>query len=195
MDNLAKLCLKYRHFLNILVIGGSAFLCLLLSLSRLPSTELLEIAPNWVLMWVVCWSLKRTVFQGFSAGLSLGLIEDGLTGVYPSHVISLVIVGVFIATLSQRRYIQEAMISVVLIVFVMVMMAETFTALQFTLSNARPIAEVWQNYQQISLVSAILSSLWTPVLYYPLDCWWTYLRRDVSGKRFQLSPFRFERKK
>jgi cell shape-determining protein MreD len=27
-------------------------------------------------------------------------------------------------------------------------------------------------YQQVALASAILSSLWMPVLYYPLNCWW-----------------------
>ncbi|MGK7932286.1 MAG: rod shape-determining protein MreD [Microcystaceae cyanobacterium] len=186
MKYLKALILSHPITLNRIIIIGSALLCLLLSLSRLPSTALLDIAPNWVLMWVVCWSLRRTISQGIIAGLTLGLTEDGLTGVYPSHIIPLVIVGMITATLTKRRYVHQAMISVVLIVFMMAIMAETFTAVQFVLKNSRPIGDIWQDYQRIALVSAILSSLWTPVLYYPLECWWNYLR-----KRQSLAGFKF----
>lgn len=183
MISLKTLAKRHPQLLNVLIIVGSAFLCLLLSLSRLPSLELLGITPNWGLMWVVCWSLKRTVSQGAIAGLAFGLIEDGLTGVYPSHVIPFVFVGITTATLTKRRYIQDAMISVVLIVFILAIMAETFTALQLILRNARPLTDVWQDYQLIALVSAILSSLWTPVLYYPLERWWNYLRQPSATFR------------
>jgi len=183
--SLKTLVIRHPHILNLIIVGGSALLCLLLSLSRFPSMELLGITPNWVLIWVVCWSLKRTVSQGAIAGLCLGLIEDGLTGAYPSHIVPLVIVGSLTATLTKRRYIQEAMIAVILIVFMMAMMAESFTAIQLALKADRPLEDIWQDYQRIALVSAILSSLWTPVLYYPLERWWSYFRKQSMAFRLR----------
>lgn len=157
---------------NRLVIAGSVILCLLLSPTRLPGMELLGVGTNWVLIWVVVWSLKRSVFQGITAGLVLGLIQDGLTGAYPSHVFSLVVVGFLTAKLQKQRYIQEDFISVALITFAMVIVAESITAGQYILADIRPLEEIWLDYQRFVLSSAILSSLWAPVLYYPLNSWW-----------------------
>uniref|UniRef100_UPI0018E5580F rod shape-determining protein MreD n=2 Tax=Cyanothece sp. BG0011 TaxID=2082950 RepID=UPI0018E5580F len=159
-------------FLNKVVIAGSATLCLLLSLTRLPGMELLGIGTNWILIWVVVWSTKRSVFQGAIAGLVMGLIQDGLTGAYPSHIISLVVVGVLTARLQKHKYIHEDFISVALIVFFMVIIAESITSVQYVIGRTRTFEDVWQEYQQLVLSSAILSSLWAPVLYYPLNSWW-----------------------
>ncbi len=169
-------------FVNSLVIGGSVTLCLLLSPTRLPGTELLGIGTNWVLIWVVVWSIKRTVFQGVMAGLVLGLIQDGLTGAYPSHVFSLVLVGFLTARLQKQRYIQEDFISVALIVFVMVIIAESITATQYFVAKVRPLEEIYREYQQLVLSSAILSSLWAPVLYYPLNNWWEKAPHKIQSK-------------
>ncbi|HAC64691.1 MAG TPA: rod shape-determining protein MreD [Cyanothece sp. UBA12306] len=166
-----KLWFHYS-LVNRFVIVGSVILCLLLSPTRLPGMEILGIGTNWVLIWVVIWSLKRSVFQGVTAGLVLGLIQDGLTGAYPSHVISLVLVGFLTSRLQKQRYIQEDFISVALIVFLMVIIAETITAAQYLLGGIRTLEEILLNYQQLVLSSAILSSLWAPVLYYPLNNWW-----------------------
>jgi len=140
--------------------------------ARLPGMELLGIAPNWLLIWVVAWSLKRTALQGALAGLVLGLIQDGMTSPHPTHVLSLVLVGVLTGRIQKQRYIQEDFISVALIVFGMAVVGETVTAIQYTFIGDRNLAEIWTDHQRIALSSAILSSLWAPVVYYPLNRWW-----------------------
>jgi rod shape-determining protein MreD len=111
------------------------------------------------------------------AGVTLGLIHDGMTAVYPSHILSLVLVGVLTASLRRQLYLQENLISVVLIVFFMVIVAETAIAIQYSLMYLRPLKEIWQDYLRIAIASATLSSLWAPALYYPLNQWWAKLRK------------------
>ena len=161
-----------REYVNWVVTVGSALFCLLLLPMRIPGMELLGIAPNWLLIWVVAWSIKRTVIQGAIAGLVLGLIQDGMTSPDPTHVLGLAIVGILTARLQKQRYLQEDFISVALIVFGMTVVAETILALQFSLLGDRTLTEIWTEHQQIALSSAILSSLWAPILYYPLNVWW-----------------------
>lgn len=179
-----------RQIMNWTVTVGSVLLCLLLLPMRLPGMELLGIAPNWLLIWVVVWSVKRTVLQGAIAGLVLGLLQDGMTSPHPTHAFSLAVVGIVTARLQKQRYIQEDFISVALIVFGMTVLAETITALQFSFVSAstssvegvanslccawaaRDLVDIWTYHQQIALCSAILSSLWAPVVYYPLNRWW-----------------------
>jgi len=199
---------RFRSFCNWLIVVGSVLLCLMILPTRLPGTELLGIRPNWLLIWVVVWSVKRNAYQGAIAGIALGLIQDGLTafdGVpmvdgimppnfegsegsaadlllsYPSHVISLMLVGILTAKIQKQRYIQEDFISIALIVFGMAVVAETITAIQYSVQGLRNITLVWTEHQRIALSSAILSSLWAPVLYYPLNRWWEYMSdRDQS---------------
>ena len=154
---------------------------------RLPGMELLGVAPNWVLIWVVCWSIKRTVLQGAIAGLCLGLIQDGLTYPSPTHAISLAIAGALTARLQKQKYIQEDFISVALIAFGMAVIVETVIAIQFSiqfLTNQSSktyllLSDTWLYHQQVALSSAILSSLWTPVIYFPLNLWWARMK-DVE---------------
>lgn len=175
---------------NWTVTVSSVFLCLLVLPTRLPGMELLGIAPNWLLIWVVAWSVKRTAVQGAIAGLVLGLLQDGMTSPNPSHALSLAVVGILTARLQKQRYVQEDFISVALIVFGMAVLAETVTALQFSFLGAsvggtnssavaqccasvsRNLAEIWTYHQRIAISSAILSSLWAPVVYFPLNRWW-----------------------
>lgn len=171
-----------RQIVNWMVTVGSVLLCLIVLPMRLPGMELLGIAPNWLLIWVVAWSVKRTVVQGAIAGFVLGLLQDGMTSPHPTHTLSLVLVGILTARLHKQRYIQEDFISVALIVFGMEMLAEAVTTLQFSfLSNSEAginkfavsnFVELWKDHQRIALASAILSSLWAPVVYYPLNRWW-----------------------
>ncbi|MBW4623526.1 MAG: rod shape-determining protein MreD [Cyanosarcina radialis HA8281-LM2] len=182
MIKISDLSPRTRQILGWLVTVGSAFLCLLLLLTRWPGMELLGIGPNWLLIWVAIWSLKRTVFQGAIAGLALGMIQDGMTSLYPTHTLSLILVGVLSARIQKQRYIQEDFISIALIVFGLSILAETVTAIQYILPGdvaslgleypTRTWSETWLDYQRIALCSAILSSLWSPVLYYPLTSWW-----------------------
>lgn len=165
-----------RQFINWLVTLGSVFLCLLILPTRLPGMVLLGIAPNWLLIWVVAWSVKRTVFQGAMAGLALGLLQDAMTNPHPTHALSLALVGMLTARLQKQRYIQEDFISVALIVFGMAILAETVTAIQFGFLGLSSWQEIWAHHQLIALSSAILSSLWAPVVYFPLNRWWERLR-------------------
>lgn len=170
----------FLRALNWTVTVGSVLLCLLLLPTRLPGMELLAVGPNWLLIWVVAWSVKRTAFQGALAGLVLGLIQDGMTSPNPTHALSLAIVGILTARIQKQRYIREDFISIALIVFGMAVLAETIIAIQFswqtfvsdTAAVNRNLGEIWVYHQQIALSSAILSSLWAPALYYPLNRWW-----------------------
>jgi rod shape-determining protein MreD len=161
-----------RQVVNWTVTSGSVLFCLLLMPTRLPGMELLGIGPNWLLMWVVAWSVKRTPFQGALAGLVLGLLQDAMTSPDPTHALSLAVVGFVTARIQKQRYIQEDFISIALIVFGMAALAETITALQFSFVPGRSLVDIWTYQQRIALASAILSSLWAPVMYYPLNRLW-----------------------
>ncbi|MBD2260496.1 rod shape-determining protein MreD [Pseudanabaena sp. FACHB-2040] len=175
--------------LNVLVTVGSVLLCLVLSPSRIPGMELLGVAPNWMLIWVVAWSVKRTPSQGAIAGLVMGLLQDSITAPHPTHTLSLIVVGVLTARLQKQRYIQEDIISIALIVFGMAVVAETVMALQvsidrlFSANSLYPsLGEIWQFHQRVALSSAILSSLWAPAVYYPLNRWWErYAPQDLTS--------------
>ncbi|NEO97797.1 MAG: rod shape-determining protein MreD [Symploca sp. SIO2E9] len=172
MLTLLETSLWFRQIINLLVTVGSVFLCLLVLPARVQGMELLGIAPNWLLIWVVAWSLKRTVLQGALAGLVLGLIQDGMTAAEPTHVLSLVVVGILTARMQKQRYIQEDFISVALIVFGMAVVGETVIAIQYSFMGNHNLTTIWTAHQRIALSSAILSSLWAPVIYYPLNRWW-----------------------
>lgn len=170
--NIAHLSPRARQIVNWSVTVGSAIICLLFLPARLPGMELLGIGPNWPLIWVVAWSVKRTAVQGAVAGLALGMIQDGMTALEPTHALGLALVGILTARIQKQRYIQEDFISVALIVFGMAVVAETVSAIQFSLQGDRTWVDVWTAHQRLALSSAILSSLWAPVVYYPLNHWW-----------------------
>ncbi|HZG40214.1 MAG TPA: rod shape-determining protein MreD [Nodosilinea sp.] len=164
---------------NSAVTSASVLICLLLLPSRIPGMELLGVAPHWLLIWVVAWSMKRTQWEAALAGLVLGLLQDAMTSPHPTHTLSLIVVGVLTARLQKQRYLQEDIITVALIVFAMAVIAETVLALQISvnqlLSSASlypPLGNIWLYHQRVALSSAILSSLWAPALYYPLNRWW-----------------------
>lgn len=160
--------------LNCAVTVGSVLLCLLALPTRLPGMELAGIGPNWLLIWVVAWSVKRTPLQAAGAGLALGLAQDGMTSHNPTHIFSLMLVGVLTALIRKERYLQEDFISIALITFGMAVIAETVIAIQYSLLNLgdRSLVEIWTYHQLIALSSAILSSLWAPIAYFPLNHWW-----------------------
>ncbi|WP_239121398.1 MULTISPECIES: rod shape-determining protein MreD [Spirulina sp. CCY15215] len=192
---------RLRQIFDWIIIVGSVLICLLILPTRLPGTELLGIRPNWLLIWVVVWSVKRTPLQGAIAGIALGLIQDGMTAIdgidvidgfdisipvdvntpteavntsYPSHIWSLTIVGILTALIDKKRYIQEDFISIALIVFGGAIISETITAAQYSMQDFRDVALVWTEHQRIALSSAVISSLWAPVIYYPLNRWWEF---------------------
>ncbi|MEH2402387.1 rod shape-determining protein MreD [Nostoc sp.] len=166
-----------RQLLGWIVTAGSVVLCLLLLPTRLPGMELLGIGPNWLLIWVVAWSVKRTVISGALAGIVLGLLQDSMTSPNPTHALSLGIVGILTGLLQKQRFIEEDFISIAVIVFGMAVLAETIFGLQLTLiGDERKVTDIWTYYQRVALASAILSSLWAPVVYYPLNRWWQRMK-------------------
>jgi rod shape-determining protein MreD len=175
--NVRRMPLIRRHpaLLQLLDSGvtiGSVLLCLLLLPTRLPGMELLGIGPNWLLIWVVAWSVKRSIWAGTLAGIILGFLQDAITSPEPSHAITLGLVGFLTGLIQKQRFIQEDFISIALIVFVMAILAETVFASLLNLAGDRPAEYIWAYYQRVTLASAILSSLWAPVVYYPLNIWW-----------------------
>jgi len=168
---------RIRQLLGWIVTVGSVLLCLLLLPTRLPGMELLGIGPNWLLIWVVAWSVKRPVFSGALAGIVLGLLQDSMTSPNPTHALSLGLVGILTGLLQKRRFIEEDFISIAVIVFGMAVLAETIFGLQLTLiGDERKVTDIWIYYQRVALASAILSSLWAPVVYYPLNRWWQKMK-------------------
>ncbi|MBT9316165.1 rod shape-determining protein MreD [Leptothoe spongobia] len=165
--------------LNIVIVIGSCLICLLLSPMRFPGIELLGVSPNWLLIWVVIWSIHYPIFDGAIAGIVLGLLQDGLTGPFPTHALSLMVVGMLTARLQRQRIIQENVVLVAFIVFGMAVVGATMMALQMSFrhilwpnSPYLNLWQIWRTHQRVALSSAILSSLWTPALYYPLHHWW-----------------------
>ena len=168
-----------KQFWNWVITIGSVYLCLLVLPLRLPGMDILGVGPNWLLVWVVAWSISRSPFDGAIAGITLGLLQDSHTASFPTHALGLAIAGILTAQLHKRRLIEEDLISIALIVFGLAVITETTMALQLTfqrlLSEAPLYADlgtIWQYHQRVALSSAILSSLWAPALYYPLKRWW-----------------------
>ena len=173
LSDLQKTCL------NILIVVGSGLICLLLSPMRFPGIELLDVTPNWVLIWVVIWSIHHPIVDGAIAGIVLGLMHDSLTGAFPTHALGLMVVGMLSARLQRQRLIRENVVLVAFIVFGMAVVAATLIALQMSFHyllwpNSPYLSpwQIWRTHQRVALSSAILSSLWTPALYYPLHFWW-----------------------
>lgn len=201
---------RLRQIFDWFVIIGSVLICLIVLPTRLPGAELFGIRPNWLLIWVVVWSIKRTPMQGAIAGMALGLIQDGMTALdgievidginftlpadpnepvqnvyvsFPSHIWSLTVVGVLAGLIDKKRYIQEDFISIALIVFGGALISETITALHYSLQGIRNAALVWTEHQlvRIALSSAVISSLWAPVIYYPLNRWWEFKKEKEQS--------------
>lgn len=169
-----------KKFLNWAVTIGSLLICILAMYTRLPGMTLMGIAPNWLLIWLVAWSVNRPVFLSVMVGVALGFIQDGMTfsgtSVTPTHALGLAIAGGLTSLLQKQRYMQEDFISIALIVFGMAVIVETMHAVQLTTIRIN-IDNVWILQQRIALSSAILSSLWSPVIYFPLSRWWRSLER------------------
>lgn len=175
-----------RQIWNWLFTVGSVLVCLLLLPTRLPGMDILGVGPNWLLVWVVVWSIRRTSFDGVVAGIVLGLLQDALTGRFPTHTIGLALVGILTARLRRRQLVRTDLISVAIVVFGLAILTESIIALQlagqYLLDETAlysSLGSIWQYYLRVALSSAILSSLWAPVLYYPLDQWWN--RYDIKG--------------
>ena len=164
------------NILNLLFVTVSIAVCTILMLVDIPGMELLEVNPNWLLIWVVAWSLKRTVWHGAISGLIMGCIYDGITLSNPSHILSFMAVGILTSRLQTQKYLGEDFISVAFIVFFMTLFSEAIFAWQYGQEYSFGIREVVRKYQQMAIVSAIITSLWSPAFYYPMNLWQKRIR-------------------
>ncbi|MDY7019997.1 MAG: rod shape-determining protein MreD [Cyanobacteriota bacterium] len=166
------------QIINVIFSVIAIIICSVLILAPLPGMELFGIKPNWFLILLVAWSLKRSPFSAAVAGLVLGLILDGVTTSNPTHVFSFMIVGILTVLIYRKmiKKVQEDFISVALIVFGMAIVVETIRALQFSRMGNHTLMDLWVYQQQIALITAILSSLWAPVVYFPLNRWWEWMK-------------------
>lgn len=179
---------KQRSFnilkiINLLFVSASVAVCIVLMLANIPGMELLEVNPNWLLIWVVAWSLNKMAWQGAIAGLIVGCIYDGIVISTPSHILSFVVVGVLTSSLQTQKYLGEDFISVAFIVFFMTFLSEAIFALQYAGEHSIGIKDLLQKYQQGVIISAIITSLWSPAFYYPVNLWQKKLglwRRKLS---------------
>jgi rod shape-determining protein MreD len=169
-----------KKLLNWAVTIGSLLVCILSMYTRFPGMTLMGIAPNWLLIWLVAWSVNRPVLLSVMVGIALGFIQDSMTfagmSIAPTHALGLAIAGGLTSLLQKQRYVQEDFISIALIVFGMAVIVETMHAVQLTVMGSG-MDNVWILQQRIALSSAILSSLWSPVIYFPLSRWWRSLER------------------
>jgi rod shape-determining protein MreD len=168
---------KPYQVLNLIVTIVSLMVCIWLSLLRIPGLELFGVTPNWVLIWLVTWSIKRSLLEAVVGGLCCGLILDGLTVSHPSHILPFVVVGVLTVFIYKRiiKKIQEDFISVALIVFAMAILVEFIRVLQLNRFGSPDFNQFWQYQQRVALSTAILSSLWAPVIYLPLNRWRAFI--------------------
>ncbi|WP_373546165.1 rod shape-determining protein MreD [Chamaesiphon sp.] len=186
--NITNLHPLARTGLVVLTVVGSVGLCLILSPTRWPGMEILGVGPSWLVMWTIAWSLQRSLWHAATAGVVLGLIQDAMTfpaattlGTMPTHVLSLTTVGVLTFWLYKRRYLDDTILSVSIGTFLLTLVSETITGLQYFIEVAieqsletsiDSFGYIWANQSSVILISAILSGLWMPILYYPLHLWW-----------------------
>ena len=163
--------LDILKILNVALVLISLIVCIALMLFKIPGIELLGTSPNWLLIWLIAWSLKKSFWQGAIAGLLIGWLYDAITLATPSHAFAFVVVGACTARLEKQRYTGEDFISVAFIVFFMTILSETIFALQYLRMHWLSLSDVLPKYQQITMISAIITSLWSPVFYYPFSLW------------------------
>ncbi len=186
--NIANLHPIARNSLNVLAIVGSVGLCLLLSPTRFPGMEILGVGPSWLVMWTIAWSLHRSLWHAATAGIVLGLIQDAMTfpaattlGSIPTHVLSLTIVGVLAFWLHKHRYVDDTIFPVAIMTTLLTLVAEVVMGGQYLLQTAighslevslDSLNYLATNQSSVMLISAVLSGLWMPIIYYPLHLWW-----------------------
>ncbi|MEL6440698.1 MAG: rod shape-determining protein MreD [Cyanobacteria bacterium J06621_8] len=158
------------------MISTTVSMCCILMMLDIPGMELLETNPNWLLIWLVAWCIKRTIWQSAIAGLIIGWIYDGIATDSPSHVFSFILVGIITSSLQKQKYLGEDFISIAFVVFFMSIFAEAVFAWQYAQKYGMSIPQIISQYQQLAIASAIISSLWSPAFYYPFNLWEQRLR-------------------
>jgi rod shape-determining protein MreD len=185
--SIANLPPLVRNGLHLSIVLGSVSLCLLLLSTRFPGMEILGVGPSWLVMWTIAWSVHRSLWHATAAGIVLGLIQDGMTfpatatlGTIPTHVLSLTVVAVMAFWLHKYRYLDDTILSVSIATFMLTIVSEVVTGLQYLLQSAmsqsieasiESLNYMWIDRPPVIAIAAILSGLWMPILYYPLNLW------------------------
>jgi hypothetical protein len=90
-------------------------------------------------------------------------------------------VGVMAFWLRKYRYLDDTILSVSIGTFMLTLVSELVTGLQYLLQVATSqsvaasmdsLSYLWIDRAPIIALAAILSGLWMPILYYPLSLWW-----------------------
>jgi rod shape-determining protein MreD len=82
-----------------------------------------------------------------------------------------VVVGVVTSSLKTQKYLGEDFISVAFVVFFMTFLSEAIFAIQYCRLHLMNMTDLLQKYQQVATISAIITSLWSPAFYYPMNLW------------------------
>ena len=103
MKALSRMSSRSRQFLNFGVTFVSVMLCILILPDSAAGNGIAGNWCNWLLIWLVAWSIKRkrTVWGAASMGLVLGFLQDAMTAPDPTHAVSLVVVGVLTVVLQK----------------------------------------------------------------------------------------------
>jgi rod shape-determining protein MreD len=137
--NIDRLSPNQRYFLNIAIIVGSLLLCFLLQFVRLPGISLLGNSVNWITLWTIVWSINHPLWSSTIAGIAIGMIQDGLTDRFPSHIPTLTTIAVLTSLFYQRRGTRDGRVIVALLVaFFMLALGDTITAFQYALDRVIP---------------------------------------------------------
>ncbi|KFF41281.1 MAG: rod shape-determining protein MreD [Candidatus Atelocyanobacterium thalassa] len=164
--------LKNIVFFDKLIIIVSAVLSLLFSVVYLPGIEVFGAKVNWILIWVIVWSIKRKILQGIVGGLVMGLIQDSLTLGTLSHIPSLVIVGALSSRFRRNYFFGSnlySFLSIIVLVFILSLVAQGILFLEYILREIYSFEYINIYHQSSILLSAILSSLLSPILHYPMN--------------------------
>ncbi|NJK35818.1 MAG: rod shape-determining protein MreD [Oscillatoriales cyanobacterium SM2_2_1] len=163
----------YPWWHNYVLAAASVFLCACATYVQLPGMNLMGVTPNWMLIWLVTWSRRYPVLVAVVTGVSLGLVQDALVGGdwVPTHALGLAIAGGVTAWSQRQNFMREDLISIALLVFVGAVGIETLLGIQFWVLG-QDFGDLWPKQQRLALTSAVLSSLWMPLLYVPLNAWW-----------------------
>ncbi|WP_223173782.1 rod shape-determining protein MreD [Gloeobacter kilaueensis] len=85
-------------------------------LAPVPSWAIAGSSVDRPLIWIVCFSVRRTLLIAGVAGLTISRAQDGITVARPTHTLDLALAAVLTAHLEKQRFIWEDFISMVLII-------------------------------------------------------------------------------
>jgi rod shape-determining protein MreD len=87
------------------------------------------------------------------------------------------------SSLKTQKYLGEDFISVAFVVFFMTCLSEGIFAWQYGREHLMTMTDLLYKYRQVVIISAIITSLWSPAFYYPVNLWQKKLglwRRKLS---------------